>query len=186
MQKASVSKNKKWHDKKILWLAIAIASVLVISVGLILAAPRQTAAPPAQQQTTKPKDTTTQPQTQGSSNSSSATTKPQTPPAAQPATLPNCQYEGGLPSGRQCPAAPPASYSTTAKCYSQSTTPITCPDWSEMRRITGTTIDGVAYCDFTYWGGGTSETYYRSKRVKVTSSSSPNGYIDCSVERALE
>jgi len=183
-------KNKKSHDK-IRLLAFILGGMLVIALALIIATPRDTTTTPTKQTPAKSEEATDQPtaQTDGGSESPTSTTPQPTPtptPAPQPATLANCQYESGPPSGRQCPATPPASYSTTVNCYGTSTEPITCPDWSSMRRITGTTIDGVSYCDFSFWGGGTSETYYRSKRVKVTNNANPNGSVDCSVEQALE
>lgn len=187
----SRAKNKKGQSK-IRLLAFILGGMLIIALALIIATPRDTTTTPTDQTPVKSEGAADQPETkpqgEGGDTGGTATPNPQTPPASpqQPATLANCQYEGGPPSGRQCPATPPASYSATVNCYGTSTEPITCPDWSYMRRIAVDKVDGVSYCLFTFWGGGTSETYYRSKKVKVTNNANPNGFADCSVEQPLE
>ncbi len=189
MMAVSRPKNKKSRNY-IRLLAFTLGGMLIVAVALIIATPRNTTAPTVQTQSeddTSPTETKTQTDDRDHSNTTTAPPRSSPTTPQPPATLPNCQYEGGPPDGRHCPVTPPASYSATVNCYGTSAEPISCPDWSTyMRRISVDKVDGVSYCLFTFWGGGTSETYHRSKRVKVTNNANPNGYADCSIEQPLE
>ncbi len=172
-----LSKPRRWQ----LWIVV-LALALVGGLIFVILQPKPVTAPGHKPGQAKTKAANPQPSTPQPSTGTTSTS-PSTAPTAEAPTLPNCQYQGGPPAGRNCPATPPASYSATVPCE-KGGNPIACPDWSYTRRIAADYVNGESFCLFDFWGD--NGTGAESKKVQVTNNAHPGSIPDCSIEQPLQ